>query len=138
MKKAKKPKRKIPLVEWFVWMLRRATLKWGPRYKAMNAAKTGPNLYKCAICQQEFKKKRVGRRSSISADHIVPIKDPSKPGQFQDDFANCQCGVCTTIRATFVEPEGWQMLCMTCHDIKTATETGIRKEARKEKQDETA
>lgn len=125
--------KEIPLQTWVVWVLRKASYKWMPRNLAIRAAKTGPNIYKCASCKKDVFKKRMGRRSTISADHIVPVKDPSKPGAFQDDLKACLCGVCTSIRRMFCSISGYQMLCMKCHDIKTKSEMDTRIENRRKK-----
>ena len=120
----------IPFSQWLTWVLRKASYRWPTRYKALNKAKVGKNLYRCAICQKDYKKE--GRKRTITLDHVVPVKDPTRPNAFQDDLANCQCGVCSTLRRMFPETvEGWQVLCKACHDKKTKKETKVRVSARK-------
>lgn len=127
----------ISFSTWLVWVLRKASYRWHTRYKAMRAAKVDgqPNTYKCATCKKDYKK--IGRKRTITLDHIVPVKDPNKPNAFQDDLATCQCGVCGTVRRMFpATPEGWQVLCKKCHDKKTKGETKVRVKARKQKKQE--
>lgn len=119
----------IPFQTWIVWQLRKISYRWYARYQALKAAKVGKNLYKCAICGQDYKKEP--RKRTITVDHIVPVKDPAKPQAFQEDLANCKCAVCEYLRRMFCEKEGLQVLCKQCHDDKTKDERELRKVNRK-------
>ncbi len=119
----------IPLATWIVWMLRKASYRWPSRYKALKAAQVGPATFRCAKCGKDYKK--VGKQRIITVDHIIPCKDPARPQAFQEDLANCQCGVCDYIRKMFCGPEGLQILCQACHKPKTDKEMSVRKKARK-------
>lgn len=120
-----------PFQTWLVWQLRKISYRWPPRYGALKAAKVAPNTYTCAHCKKPYKKQ--GRKRIISVDHIIPVKDPSKPGAFQTDLLSCACGVCDFLRKMFCDVLGLQVLCKECHDKKTSSETGVRKEARRKK-----
>lgn len=126
--KVRKP---APFQTWIVWQLRKISYRWPPRYQALKATKVGPNTYKCASCHKDYKKQ--GRKRVISVDHIIPVKDPTKPGAFQDDLLTCVCGVCDFLRKMFCDVLGLQVLCKECHDAKTNDEKGIRVEARRQK-----
>ncbi len=121
----------VPLSTWLVWVLRKASYRWPARYKALKLAQVGPNTFKCAKCLKDYKK--VGKQRIISVDHIIPVKDPSKPQAFQEALVACQCGVCDYIRKMFCTPEELQILCKDCHDQKTTKEMGHRKKARRAK-----
>ncbi len=116
--------------EWLTWTLRKASYKWHTRGKAMTLAKVKgqPNTYKCAACLKDYKKE--GRKRIISADHVVPVKNPLNPGGYQEAIDSCVCEGCATIRRMFpATVEGWQMLCKACHDIKTGNERDSRTKA---------
>lgn len=124
----------LTLKQWLVWQLRKASYRWPSRYQAMKAAKTGPNEFKCAKCGGKYARKGgTGTRKSISLDHITPVVDPTKPNAFEEALAVCACGVCDYIRRMFCGPEGLQVLCKSCHDIKTKGEMTQRKESRRAK-----
>lgn len=131
--KGPKERKVMSISTWVTWMVRKASYRWPPRNEAVRDAKVAPNTFRCAGCNKHVKKQKIGRRSSISADHIIPIKDPTKPGAFQDALLSCACGVCDFLRKMFCDKTGFQMLCMECHDEKTFIETGVRKEARRKK-----
>lgn len=123
----------IPFQTWIVWQLRKISYRWPARYQAMKLAKVDgePNTYLCNACKTKHKK--VGKQRTISLDHIVPCKDPSRPQAFQEDLAACVCGVCDYLRKMFCDVKGYQVLCKKCHDIKTDKEMGTRKKARRKR-----
>lgn len=95
--------------------IRRASSKWPPIYEAKAAARR-PNEssnkrlkweYQCAKCGGWFPDKEV------SVDHTVPV------GTLKcwEDLP----GFCERL---FCSSEGLQVLCSTCHGIKTAEERG--------------
>lgn len=120
----------IPLKAWIVWQLRKISYRWPGRYAIMKASQVAPNTFTCAGCKKAYKKLK-GKRI-ISVDHIIPVKDPSRPGDFQRDIETCLCGVCDFLRKMFCDPSGLQMLCKICHDKKTKKETKQRVAKRKE------
>lgn len=96
--------------------LRAATRKWPPKYLTLNEAKTEKKKnvrtgrlaqhYLCNVCTGEFPAKEV------QVDHIQPVVDP-KTG-----FINWD----TFIDRLFCEKENLQVLCTTCHKLKTSEE----------------
>lgn len=125
----------IAFPTWIVWQLRKISYRWYARYQALKLAKVigKPNTYKCAECLKDYKKE--GKKRTITVDHIVPVKDPSKPQAFQEALASCVCGVCEYLRRMFCDPSGLQVLCKTCHDKKTKGEMKVRKVARRKKKE---
>lgn len=97
-------------------VLRSGTRKWPPKYLTLNEAKTEKKKnvrtgrlaqhYLCNVCTGEFPAKEV------QVDHIQPVVDP-KTG-----FINWD----TFIDRLFCEKENLQVLCTTCHKLKTSEE----------------
>ena len=67
--------------------------------------------YTCALCKQV-----VGNKD-IKIDHIEPVVDPALGFQGYDEF----------IKRLFVELDGYQAICITCHQIKTNNERQRRR-----------
>lgn len=88
--------------------------RWPPRYRTMNAARVERGKYKCNICQNI-----VGRKD-IKVDHVIPVVDPTL------GFVDWN----TYIARMFAEDGGFQVLCDTCHDAKTAGERALKKATR--------
>lgn len=96
--------------------LRTATRKWPPKFKALKEACTGRKTnkatgklayhYQCASCKKQFVQK------DIQVDHIFPVVSPV------DGFVDWD----TYIDRMFCEKEKLQVLCKTCHSIKTQVE----------------
>lgn len=106
--------------------------RWGPKYECIRKAKVGYALYKCALCgtvgpptlaAPEGKKNRV---KNAVADHIDPVVDPSEGFTTWDNF----------IERLYVEVEGFQCLCNTCHSKKTKEENEVRKVTRSQQKEE--
>jgi len=91
--------------------LRRASSRWAPKYTCKKNARSGRNQYTCALCKQV-----VGNKD-IKIDHIEPVVDPEKGFQGYDEF----------IKRLFVELDGYQAICITCHQIKTNNERQRRR-----------
>jgi 5-methylcytosine-specific restriction endonuclease McrA len=85
--------------------LRGAFNRWGPKYKAKAACKEGRNQYRCSGCNA-----LVGNKD-IEIDHKVPAGS-LKGYQDLPGF----------VERLFVEEEGLQALCKTCHKAKTYEE----------------
>jgi hypothetical protein len=106
--------------------LRGISRRWPPKYQAIAEAYTGTKIntasgrmakhYKCAECLGEFPAKM------INADHIEAIIDP------EVGFVDWD----TVIERMFCEREGLQILCTSCHGIKTKAE---REQAKLRKKD---
>ena len=106
---------------WVVSLLRRGTMKFPPRNEALRAAKTEKKInektgrmaqhYRCAGCLQEFTAK------GVVADHILPVVDTVR------GFVDWN----TYIERMFCAIDKWQIICRSCHDVKSAQERKDRK-----------
>lgn len=92
--------------------LRRASYRWPGRYMAMKKAHIGRNQYKCAHCPEGT----VHPRKGVNLDHVIPVVDPETGYQNLDEYAT----------RLLVEESGFQVLCIACHDKKTAEEDSRR------------
>jgi hypothetical protein len=98
-------------VDGFVkYNLRRASLKWKYRTEAFRNARIDRGIYKCNLCGLEKRSKE------IQLDHIIPVVDPTKGFTTWDDY----------IYRLFVKAEQFQVVCLTCHQIKTETEKNLK------------
>ena len=113
------PKRKN-LKKFLVPILRRATYRWSPRSDAMKEARKERNSYLCAMCGEMFK------NGDIVLDHVLPVVDPKHGFTNWDDYVD----------RMFPEKEGFQVLCSTCHDVKTELEDEMRKHFNKERKNQ--
>ena len=104
--------------------LRAATRRWGPKSLCIKNARVKRGVYRCEDCKElgpatlpplEGNKRR---RKNIVADHINPIVSVS------DGFIDYN----TWIDRCFVEIDGLQAVCWSCHSSKTAEENRQRKE----------
>ena len=95
------------------------TRKWKPANDAWKL-NTRPNTsgvgrhrveHQCVVCLQWFPKKTRAIKVGVELDHIVPIGG-------LDSFSKLEQWV---LRA-FVEVDGYQKLCTTCHAKKTMGE----------------
>ncbi len=101
--------------------LRTATQRWPPKYAVLDAAfterktnvKTGKlaKHFQCNECKKEFVAKEV------QVDHKKPAVDPKKGWQGWDTF----------IDRLFCEEQNLQVLCVSCHKVKSALEKEQRK-----------
>lgn len=106
--------------------LRSATRKWKPIQDCKKKAHISRGEYRCEGCKQivpptiydEDKGRRV---TNIFVDHIKPIIDPGVGFTTWDDF----------IEGLFCEADNLQLLCGTCHKIKSQEEINIATERRK-------
>lgn len=99
--------------------LRSASVKWPPRYTALNEAFVGVKTnkatkrqakhFQCAECKGEFPS------SQIQIDHIDPVVDPEKGFEGWD----------VMVERMFCDSEGLQVLCKPCHKVKSQTEKDI-------------
>ena len=102
-------------------LVRRASLRWSPRSKAKQAAKmivgeykNGNPLfgYKCAHCKLGF------RAKDIEMDHKEPVIPTDR--SLLDLSLDELCVRFLPYR------DGWQALCLKCHQIKTNAENEQR------------
>ena len=106
---------------WISSLLRRGTMRWPPANQCLRAAKRGKKInpltgrmaehYECAECHQLFPLKQVCK------DHILPVVDSN--GSFVDWN--------TYIERMFCPVDKLQVLCSSCHDLKSSKERIKRK-----------
>ena len=103
--------KKLPeLKTWLRWQLRKISLRWPARSQAMARARVEWGVYKCEGC------KSTTRAKDVQADHIVPVIGIEGFTNW-DDF----------ITRLFCSADNYQILCKTCHQIKTQAEQQGRK-----------
>lgn len=90
--------------------LRRASYRWPAKNQCKTAAKVGYNQYKCNICNNIFPNK------DVRVDHKIPVVCPIA-GYIDYN---------TYIDRLFCGVENLQVLCTTCHDLKSYNEKQIR------------
>jgi 5-methylcytosine-specific restriction endonuclease McrA len=98
------------LKNYVIHILRRASLRWKPRNAAFKAARVGYGEYVCSNCGQ------IKRRKEVQLDHVIPVIDPKEGYKNLDTYAE----------RLLVPQEGWAVLCIECHDVKTKQEDGER------------
>lgn len=97
--------------------LRKASRFWPPSVEALKASEvTGskPKKYLCAACKKEF------ARDGVHRDHKNPVVDPATGFSGWDVY----------IPRLLCPVDGYQVLCVGCHDEKTQ---GENKQRRKRK-----
>lgn len=119
--------------------MRRASFRWPPRGQALKEArirqienpKTGRICwtYRCAGCKLELFAKET------KIDHIEPVV-PIVSGVQEADVSirASALHLGSYVRRMLCEPQGFQVLCRPCHDIKTKRENEARRIARKAEQ----
>ena len=105
--------------------LRRCSMKWAPIGQCLKEARTKRGFYHCAGCEQEVPssvKVEGSRRrvKNVHVDHIEAIIDPAVGWTNWDDCIN----------RMFSELDNLQVLCGSCHTIKTNEEKAIAKARR--------
>ena len=102
--------------------LRRASLRWPPRGEAVKLARVGKNQYKCNVCG------KLCTNSEKQLDHIEPVINELTGFTTFDEF----------IDRLYVDVEGWQILCPSCHLLKSNIENKkrVKKSSKKDKKDE--
>jgi 5-methylcytosine-specific restriction endonuclease McrA len=94
-------------------------MRWPPKNEALSNARIERGLYKCNMCKNGFK------RDQVDLDHVEPVVSLTEGYVDWNEY----------IRRLFVKPEGYQVLCKTCHSAKTFIEDKVRaklNQARKE------
>lgn len=97
--------------------LRRASYRWPGRNEALVAARVARGLYKCAICQVDTFK-----RTEVNLDHIEPVVPVETDWHLEDGSPDWNI----FIKRLYVGPEGFQVICLNCHDAKTQIEDEMR------------
>jgi hypothetical protein len=109
--------RRMTKKTWLMASLRRSAYRWPPRSECEKKSRVSRGLYKCAMCEGEFKAKQ------YAIDHINPVIPytgfPTHPITGQDDWT-------IIIDRLFCPLENFQILCLDCHSLKTQTEDSMR------------
>ena len=95
--------------------LRAASSRWAPKYSCLKQAKVAYGKYKCAQCGKIF------GPTSMKVDHVQPVVDPIKGFQGWDEY----------VGRLFIEVDGFQALCVTCHNAKSILENELRRQSKK-------
>lgn len=95
--------------------LRRLSYRTPMRAECMRKHRVARGKYKCNMCQN------IVSRKQIAVDHVLPVIDPNTGFQDWDTY----------IARLFVEKEGLQVLCKTCHSTKSKEENKIRRQRAK-------
>jgi hypothetical protein len=93
---------------------------WPGRSEALKRSRVGRGLYQCAECGDAFPKK------NVQLDHIEPVVSIKDGWQGFDIW----------IERLYCPPEGFAILCIACHETKTAIEDQMREFYKKKKKDE--
>lgn len=102
--------------KWLKTKLRRLSRFWPPATEALNKAKVAPGRFQCASCDGVFK------RDEVHRDHIEPAEPPAGLTSTLELFERLFCFA-----------DGYQILCISCHNEKSALEGERRRSARKNK-----
>ena len=101
--------------------LRGISKRWPPKYQCLNAAKQGKRInvntgrlaehYLCAVCNQSFPAK------DVQVDHKEPVVPVSGFTSWDE-----------VIDRMFCEADNLQVLCTSCHKVKTSEERLLAKQ----------
>jgi 5-methylcytosine-specific restriction endonuclease McrA len=97
-------------------ILRRASRFWKPSDLCIEKTRLSRGVHVCPEC------KKTCKRKDMKKDHIDPVIPVTGFTNWDD-----------IISRLFVKQEGWQALCVDCHDKKTKEENEKRKALKKEK-----
>ncbi len=112
--------KKTPILRhWLTNKLRRLSYQWAPRKEAIKKARVSRGQYKCSSCEGLFGPKH------IQLDHTIPVIDPHEGFINWDDY----------IARLFCSTEGFSVMCIECHKIKTFRENSVRSMVKKEDKD---
>lgn len=118
---------------WFISQLRKITKKYPPWYNTLNKtkeeyfvpSKTGKSLrrvrYTCQKCQNKFSK------DNVVVDHIEPVIPQSGFPMTQEGKEDWN----VFIDRLFCGTHNLQVLCKSCHNLKTTCENIVRKSIKK-------
>lgn len=110
-------------------LLRQGTRRWGPIQEVKKEARTRRGFYRCDGCGEEVPATIIkdGKRvNNAIVDHREPIIDPEVGFVSWDD----------TIERMFCEKDMLDLLCDSCHTIKTNKERALAKERRQKEKDQ--
>jgi 5-methylcytosine-specific restriction endonuclease McrA len=97
-------------------VLRGASIRWYARTECINRARISRGVFKCAQCDH------TGKKNEFQVDHIDPVSRLTTGFETMEEF----------VRRLFVEPEALQLLCISCHQVKSALEQEMRKHYKKQ------
>ncbi len=112
-----KPKEKFNAVDFSRNTLRRFWKRTPMAQMAKQKARVAIGRFRCAACEGIFKEKET------QIDHILPVVNISTGFVSLDDFAN----------RLFCDESNLQILCLSCHKLKTKNENHERKAHRDNK-----
>lgn len=95
--------------------LRQGSRRWAPISEVQKEARVSRGVYLCAGCKEEVPATiKVGRKrqQNVFVDHVNPIVDPEVGFTTWDEY----------IERMFCEKDNLQLLCKSCHDIKSDEE----------------
>jgi 5-methylcytosine-specific restriction endonuclease McrA len=114
--------------------LRGAFRKYPPKYETLKEASVGKKIntktkrlaehYVCNHCKQEFPSKEV------NVDHISPCVDTKTGFVNWDVYINRMFCIEYIDNNLYINKDNLQVLCTSCHDIKTKEENQTRKTTR--------
>lgn len=110
---------------WLIQKLRRLSYQWPSRKEAIKAARVERGKYECAMCKAAEVDKLYGPKE-IVADHIDPVIS------VEEGFVDWNI----YLKRLFCAENGFQVLCKSCHEIKTYLENDIRRQIKNEKEED--
>jgi 5-methylcytosine-specific restriction endonuclease McrA len=130
LKNQTKSKKTFNKKSWIVSQLRRISLRYPPAIRARNrtkeeyfiASKKGKQLRRVKFTCEKCGKKDL-KRTETELDHIQPVINVATGFVDWNSF----------LERHFVEENGYQLLCISCHEQKTLLEGGTRKKQRQKK-----
>jgi hypothetical protein len=120
-------KEKSKFVNFIKNTLRRASYRWPGRNEALTAARVARGFYKCAVCSVDSFK-----RTEVNLDHIEPVVPVESDWHLADGSPDWNI----FIKRLFVGPQGFQVICINCHDAKTMIEDQMRADYNAERKKE--
>lgn len=108
---------KFNLRSFLIGKLRRLSYQYPVRKEVKARARYARGLYRCELCNTSL------RNGEYALDHKAPVVDLKRGFQDWNIY----------IDRLFCDASGLQLICQTCHDLKTKKEQIIRRKyARKE------
>lgn len=104
-------------------VIRRASRNWPAAGESKRRARVAPNREQCAMCAVIVK---ISDRMT-NLDHIIPVMGLKQETRLSDGKMDWNA----YIERCLPEVEGYQVLCIPCHDAKTLTENEFRSKFKK-------
>lgn len=96
-------------------LLRKGTMKWGPKNEVLKEARVTKGVYHCTVCESNVPVTKVinGKRlRNVQVDHIEPVVNSEYGFDTWDEY----------IERMFCEKENLRVVCSDCHDQLTASQ----------------